>query len=511
MDLFLTLWPLAVLVLLTTLLTEWATRSGKFPYWIGRKVLHFVAVGSCGLAVQISEDPLGLFWLVLPVWLILILLIASNRLMKDERGRPAWGIVWFPLAYLILLWLDRGSDGFVFMSANSMYVLAICDPLATIVGRFARQHRYSLTGEPKSIAGNLAFFGSALVLLPYILGASHEVFATDLEMIRYFGTFALLLTLAEALGSYGTDNLLVPLAVAFLSYNLSIPAPMPLQLMLLLALGAAFTWYVVKTQKMTLGAAVGAVTLAIIVFLKSGGWLALLPLLYFFFSSILLERALPSQSLSDAKDRKARDLMQVIANGGVFGLVYLLLPDIAPLIIGEIQTHKVAVDLYESQEQAVVLSRFLVGMGLVSLAVSTADTWASTIGRFARSTAFDPFRWQKVPAGLSGGMTWIGSLAGLAGSINIAAFLFLLLPGWKLLIPHLIMIAVAGFGGMLLDSLLGSWFQRQYYANGRWYDHPPAGSTVEKTRGISWMSNDIVNLLANLIVCATLGLIFLLR
>jgi uncharacterized membrane protein/dolichol kinase len=509
MDLFFTLWPLAVLVLLTTLLTEWATRGGKFPYWIGRKVLHFVAVGSCGLAVQISEDPLGLFWVVLPVWLILIALIASNRLMKDERGRPAWGIVWFPLAYLILLWLDRENEGL--SAANAMYILAICDPLATIIGRFARQHRYSLTGEPKSVAGNLAFFGSALILLPAIFGIPNDLFASNQQILLYFAAFALLLTLAEALGSYGTDNLLVPLAVTFLYDNLPVLGPMLIQLFLLLALGAAFTWYVVKTHKMTLGAAIGAVTLAVIVLLKSGGWLALLPLLYFFFSSILLERLLPSQSPSDAKDRKARDLMQVIANGGVFGLVYLLLPDIAPMIIGEVQTDKVAMDLYESQQPAVVLSRFLVGMGLVSLAVSTADTWASTIGRFARSTAFDPFRWQKVPAGLSGGMTWIGTLAGLAGSINIAAFLFLLLPDWKLLIPHLIMIAVAGFGGMLLDSLLGSWFQRQYYANDRWYDHPPAGSTVTQTRGISWMSNDLVNLLANLIVCAALGIIFLVR
>lgn len=203
--------------------------------------------------------------------------------------------------------------------------------------------------------------------------------------------------------------------------------------------------------------------------------------------------------------------MQVIANGGIYGLVYLCIPFLSQQIVGISQTSEVAMSLYESEKSTVILSRFLMGMGLVSLAVATADTWSSTIGKYFQKTAFDPFRWQKVNAGLSGGMSWMGTLAAFVGSISIGSFLYLLLPDWKLTIPHFIMITLAGFGGMLLDSLLGSRLQKQYFYNNAWHDQPAINGQNEKTRGLNWMSNDMVNLLSNLIICSLLGLIFIFR
>ncbi|PHI18941.1 hypothetical protein CEQ90_15560 [Lewinellaceae bacterium SD302] len=506
MNLIADLWPLALLVLLTTLLTEWATKAGKFPYWIGRKILHFVAVGSCALAVRMTDDLNSLFWLILPVWLLLFYLIATNKLMRDERGRPAWGIVWFPFAYLILLWFYAQEPRWIYLS---MLILAISDPLATIFGKLFGKLKYSLSGEPKSLTGNAAFSISCLVILSYSVPYHFEYgFIHDFGLFLYL--IVILLTVAEALGSYGSDNLHIPLfAIWLLSDPQDLTMLSPVIVVLMLAI--PFIWLTVRSQKLTLGAAITATLLAIIVTFKSGSYLPLLPLIFFFGSSLLLEKIFPTKVLSDSKDRRSRDIMQVMANGGVYGAIFLFLPELTREFIGVSQTGKVAVSLYEAQRESVVLGRFLLGMGLVSLAVATADTWASTIGKRFAKTAFDPFRWQKVPAGLSGGISLPGTLAALLGSVGIASFLYLLLPDWRLIIPHLIMISIAGFGGMLVDSFLGSRLQRQYFYAGRWHDTPPDSGTPGQTRGLSWMTNDVVNLVSIMLVCGTLGLIFLLR
>lgn len=285
--------------------------------------------------------------------------------------------------------------------------------------------------------------------------------------------------------------------------------PQPILIVALLAI--PFVWLTIRSKKLTLGAAITATLIALIVTFKSGSYLPLLPLLFFFASSVLLEKILPAKVQSDAKDQQARDVFQVIANGGVYGLAYLFLPDLTQDFVGISQTSKVAMSLYETQTDSVILGRFLMGLGLISLAVATADTWASTIGKYFKATAFDPFRWQRVHAGLSGGMTLVGTLAALIGSICIACFLFILLPNWKLLMPHLMMITLAGFGGMLLDSLLGSRLQRQYFYDNRWHDTAPQDGNAEKTRGLSWVTNDVVNLLSILIICGILTLTFIFR
>lgn len=495
------LWPIAVIVFLTTLIIEWLTRSKKFPYWIGRKVLHIIAISVCAAAPLITQDINGLFWFIFPVWLLLLGLIYSNRLMTDENGRPAWGISWFPLAYLILLHFFQEQPKLI---ALSMGILAICDPMATIFGKLFGRRSYSLSGEPKTLIGNVAFFISLATSL-VIIGPQ---FGFHSLAFLLFATFVL--TATEAMGSYGSDNILLPLVAALLfKTTTEMSFSSPAFIVLLLSFPAA--WLLVKSQKLTIGGAVGAALLALLVTFQTDSYLPLLPLLFFLGSSVLLEKILPSTVASDAKDRQARDLMQVVANGGIYGLVFLLMPDLVKQIIGISQTNEIVSALYASQQDEVILSRFLLGMGLIALSVATADTWASAVGKYFKKQAFDPFRWQSVPAGLSGGMSWAGSIAGLIGSVSIASFLFLLLPDWKILLPHFIMISLAGFGGMLLDSLLGSRLQRQYFYQQNWHDTPAVNGQVEKTRGLSWMSNDMVNLLSTLVICVALYITFLLR
>ena len=211
------LYLLASIVLLATLSCEIAAKRGWLPYWVSRKILHIVAVGACAVATT-TVAPQLLLPIVAVAEVALIILVATGSLMRDETGRPAWGIIWFPLAFIVLL-LSKLDPSIV---AFSMWTLAICDPAATITGKLMNRDTYQLTGDQKSLPGNVAFFVSFL-LLSYFLGPDIESFT-----LMAICAMGIILAAAEAVGSKGLDNLTVPLFTAFLLHALAASSLHPL-------------------------------------------------------------------------------------------------------------------------------------------------------------------------------------------------------------------------------------------------------------------------------------------
>ncbi len=93
-----------------------------------------------------------------------------------------------------------------------------------------------------------------------------------------------------------------------------------------------------------------------------------------------------------------------------------------------------------------------------ALAEAATDTVASEIGQYRSSGARLITTWERVPAGTDGGITISGSIAGMAAGLVIAAVATVggMRPQAQLWIP-----VVAGFAGMLIDSLLGATLQRR--------------------------------------------------
>ena len=239
-------------------------------------------------------------------------------------------------------------------------------------------------------------------------------------------------------------------------------------------LAPAFYYLSVTRRSLTAPAALSAIGLGAIVIATHGpSWL--LPLFTFFGSSTLISRRLPTEAdAGDRKDKQPRDVVQVLCNGGVYGLVALL--GLPPTLL------------------------------LVSMAVATSDTWASEIGKYFRQPTYDVLRWQRVPPGLSGGVSWSGTGGGAAGAALIAMLGCLLLPsfsttGW---------LTITGFGflGMLVDSVLGAALQARY-------DNGPAAGLSDTplphghlTHGLPWMTNDLVNLLSIALVTLLAYIVF---
>lgn len=126
-------------------------------------------------------------------------------------GRVSYGEFFFPLSAIVLVFLADSPSEF----AASIMILGIADALAALVGKkYGRRNSYLVFGQKKSLAGSLAFFIAALAIIWgfVLLG---DVSLTSIHFGLVVLT-AVLVTVAENLGVYGSDNLLIPVVAVLL-------------------------------------------------------------------------------------------------------------------------------------------------------------------------------------------------------------------------------------------------------------------------------------------------------
>jgi uncharacterized protein (TIGR00297 family) len=112
-----------------------------------------------------------------------------------------------------------------------------------------------------------------------------------------------------------------------------------------------------------------------------------------------------------------------------------------------------------------ILSRqpelWLLGLS-AALAEAAADTVSSEYGQATLNRAYLITTWEVVPAGTDGGISWPGTLAGIAAAVLLA-----LICAAAGLIPRRWMAEVfaSGILGMFADSYLGAWLERRRRLN----------------------------------------------
>lgn len=240
-------------------------------------------------------------------------------------------------------------------------------------------------------------------------------------------------------------------------------------------------------------------------FYLSGGLRMVFLLLLFFLSSTLLTHYRKHDKHRIEKDlhekKGARDSFQVIANGGPA----LVLSSLAAFV----------------QSSQSLLRDGLLIAAAGALAASNADTWASELGVLSRKQPVYILSRQPVKAGLSGGVTSTGTLAALAGGTFIAiAFAILKISEWlfasarpsfsatvSVLAIEVVLIALAGFLGSVIDSVLGETLQALYihHTHQHLTEKPQdEGKSNILKRGWPWLTNDWVNLLSSLLAALIL-------
>lgn len=208
----------------------------------------------------------------------------------------------------------------------------------------------------------------------------------------------------------------------------------------------------------------------------AAGWSWAFILVAFFLSGTLLSRIGEQRKVANTGGFAAkggeRDAFQVLANGGLFGLLAVA-------------------SLLAPSDSWIVLATG-------AIAASTSDTWATEVGTLLSSGTRSIVTFKPVHTGSSGGVSAFGTLAAFGGALFIAAVASALgLPGTAACAA-----LAGGIGGSMLDSVLGATLQSQRRC-------PRCGTATERTihtcgemtthdRGLRWLDNDGVNALASL-------------
>jgi len=126
---------------------------------------------------------------------------------------------------------------------------------------------------------------------------------------------------------------------------------------------------------------------------------------------------------------------------------------------------------------------------VISFSVALSDTFSSEIGKRFGGQPIDITTFDAASKGLSGGITLLGTLGGVAGSA-IMAFIYFVFRGELIFCVYIFSF---GFLGMIIDSLIGSLFQAKYKLNNQILEK---GNRSQLIRGIHGLDNNVVNFLS---------------
>ncbi|MFP3314382.1 MAG: DUF92 domain-containing protein [Thermocladium sp.] len=249
----------------------------------------------------------------------------------------------------------------------------------------------------------------------------------------------------------------------------------------------------IKLKVIRRDAAPAAVLIGTLISLS--GPLTVLFFIIFLFLSTIVTRlgASRKRALGVGSDLEGRTARQVMAVGIIPGII--------------------------SAAAAIHPSNELLDLLVVSIATSSADTWASEIGILSKSQPRLIIKpWIKISPGTSGGITILGELGSAAGSAAMIMTALLisraaaLLPFpasyvWLASPPsNYPILWLVGYIGEVMDSALGALLQPKYLC-------PKCGVTTDyevhhcgtRALRIRWgiASNELINLLAT---CVALGL-----
>ncbi len=437
-----------------------------------RKIVH-ISVGLLLLLTPLLlKTSLPLLTVAVFFTIFNYIALKKNLLPGIHLDKHNLGTVYYAFSFFVLVLLFW--ENFKIIIIASMMVMAVGDAAAAIIGHsLKRPHPYTLIRDKKSwegsfgmvIVSTIAVFLTFLLYPPNLVTSNHTTFFLFLFSLLT----SIIAAVAEALGDGGNDNLSVPLITAVVLYFLLTGGrEQHVQFFLGMFMSTLVILISYKIQFLTTSGSASAFILACIIF-GFGGCQWTFPILTFFILSSILSKLGKSEYETIFEKGSRRDYAQVLANGGIAGILVILFiffPWPA---------------LYVSY--------------LGALAAATADTWATEIGMRVGQQPYLISNLQQVPTGTSGGVTLAGIVGAASGSLILTLSGSLFINSSVLLI--VVLVTLSGIAGSLLDSLLGATVQVQFRCpvchKITEKKHHCRNTLTETVSGIRWINNDMVN------------------
>lgn len=196
------------MIAISVFLAEHLSRIKLLGKETSRKIPHLMT--GIVIAVVAAFVDLGVIQLLLVLDTIAILVVYRLNLFPSARAvdRLSWGELFFPLGLIVAASISPNK--WVFMC--SVLVLGIADALAALVGIKYGKHKYKIFGHTKSYEGSAIFLLSSFLIIGSIVFIAPAGLENSWWPVVWISFAA---TVIEGVTPWGTDNFLIPVAVAF--------------------------------------------------------------------------------------------------------------------------------------------------------------------------------------------------------------------------------------------------------------------------------------------------------
>ena len=440
----------AAAVLAVTLCIEFAIRRAWLPFFLGRKLLHVLAIGTTAWIIDLSQESLSLGLILVAIGVLLMVVLLNFKWWLQQEF--SYGIALFPISLGGLLVLGVSAS----YIATAAWVLALSDASAGLVGRRWGAPKLNFLSESKSYQGAFAFFATASIVM--------AVRFPDLHL-GWWLLLSLIPTLTELFSWRGSDNFFLPIfTVGWIQLVLQSPF---IGSWIGVLVGGVLVWFVRSRNWLDQTGSLAALWIAAILWM-SGGWKALSAPVF-----LLVVGSITGKLIRPNHASEKRSAQQVFSNG-LFGVVLYMLYGLTG------QFHWL-----------------LLAWG--SFAISVCDTISSEVGVAVGGRTYNAVTLRKMAPGLSGGISLAGTAGGLAALLLLVLFLGVILPVSPI---QLLWVLSTGLIGMLLDSILGSKWQALWRQGEAWSEVSSNSPQEVLVKGLPWLDNHWVNFLSNGITMA---------
>lgn len=420
-------------------------------YWFTKDTIHTLIINVVGFVLLAIVTLCGIF-----------------KSVERKDASKSYGVMFFGLSTAIVMAITIfvNKDFYPF-TGIAYYCMALGDGFAPLFAKWFGKANFKLTKKKSFVGTCTVFVFSSLSTLVFSVA-----FGLQLGALMILSTGALA-AVVELFSEKCTDNLtLVFFIFGYQVLNYYGLATLPLQVALVVALP-----FVIANG--SLRALTPAANCASLIFLLFFAYFGDFPLfttvlsLYVLSAVIGIVTSVIYNRKYGKVPRSPRNIVQILANSSICFVCITV--------------------WYFAHLQVFLWAAY------AALAEEFADSAASDVGKLSPVQPRNIITFKKMQAGISGGVSLVGSLGALLGAAvaMVIPFAFGVF-GWQ----YYCLLAAVSFVGTFADSLLGALLQVLYRcptcgADTEAREH--CGTQSVKVKGVKWIGNSMVNLLAGIL------------